>query len=539
MANENSRALTSEDTQKLLADRATKEGGDDFTVKVFRKAHFSQPPTLIATLSGANVGHFISSELWIPPLCGGGKYMLQGYHATDMNKAVGGYVAVNIESQEPREVNAAAMSKPDWRGPPILDFPQKEAPRNGNGHGDLGPLYNVHSPPAPGSGDSANGQTQAWPRQAGGGLVRQDYDNGNGRSPTVAALESERRSLENARRELDLEKHKAEMDNVKKAHEADMRAFEAKMLSMVTQSKPQGPDSTLLMMQEMMKQASEDRRAAQQQAAEDRRAAAERQERADARFTEMMLKLNDRPKENPLDMLKTAVELMGSKKNDGMIEAQTKMLHSMSEMTSQQIGVAMDFVSAAADMQLGGGGGEKEPGWVKALDKVMKGVGAMAKGAAMRPQMQPPMMQQQMLPAPPQTYEQQALAQPPQTQQVQAQPQQPAPQPQQAAQPRPPQQETDKSVIAQIEEAIRAKFDTKQVAAALIAYFQDPSIQEALEEAEGDFEVVLQKRLGSWSKEAPSNEEYLKTLFAEVEKQIEAAGLKGDDSDDGDEGDDE
>jgi anti-sigma28 factor (negative regulator of flagellin synthesis) len=168
----------------------------------------------------------------------------------------------------------------------------------------------------------------------------------------------------------------------------------------------------------------------------------------------------------------------------------------------------------------------------------------------MRPQMQPPMMQQQMLPAPPQTYEQQALAQPPQQvqpqqvqpQQVQpqqVQPQQVQAQPQQPAQPRPPQQETDKSVIAQIEEAIRAKFDTKQVAAALIAYFQDPSIQEALEEAEGDFEVVLQKRLGSWSKEAPSNEEYLKTLFAEVEKQIEAAGLKGDDSDDGDEGDDE
>ena len=294
-----------------------------------------------------------------------------------------------------------------------------------------------------------------------------------------------------------------------------MRAMKAELMGAIQQTKPQGPDTGMLMMQEMVKQAAEDRREAQKQAAEDRRQAQTLQAASDARFAALLEKMNDRPKENPLEMLKAAVELMGSKKDNGIVEAQTKMMHSMSEMMGQQVSVAMDFVSAAADMQLGASGGEKEPGWLKGLDRVMKGVGAMARGAAARGPI--PQVPQQALPAQvPMTFEQQALAQPPAPGSTVAQAV--------PKQPRPSQRETEKSVIVQIEEAIRGKLEPKQVAAALIAYFQDPSIQKALEEAGGDFEVALQKRLGNWQNEAESNAAYLKQLFTEVEKQLENVG---------------
>jgi hypothetical protein len=105
------------------------------------------------------------------------------------------------------------------------------------------------------------------------------------------------------------------------------------------------------------------------------------------------------------------------------------------------------------------------------------------------------------------------------------------------------------TVIEQFEQAIRAKTPPEQIAKALISYAQEPTIQKALIESGGDFEAAFYKRLGNWHLEAPSNAEYLKALFAEVEKQAVAAGViappeqqeqqEQDGDDEGDEGDDE
>jgi len=519
MAADNGRMFTAEETLRALSEKAKE--GDSFVMKVFRRAHMGAIPSLTATLAGAEVQHFTSPELWLPNLCGAGKYLLQGYHASDLNKPIAGNIQFVIDQGEARDVDGSMLKKPDWRGPPLLEYP-KEIPRTAAE--DLGPLYRLDSPSGPGPGDSATKVNQSWARQPGGGVVRQEYGGASGElfGRGAAALEAERRALEQQRRDLDLEKHKAEMVNVQKAHEADLRAFEAKFTAALSQAKPSGPDPMVQMLIEMTKQAAEDRRAAQAQQAEDRRAALAAQERADARFMVMIEKLNDKPKEkDPIETFKTFSELMGTKKDNGIIEAQTKMMHSMSEMMGQQVSTAMDFVNAAADLQLGQRG-EEEPSWLKGVDRLIKGVGAMAKARAPIPQGPPPQLAQGHHPQP--------------------QPQQP----QQPRQPQQPPQETSLTVVEQFEQAIRAKNPPEQIAKALITYAQEPSIQKALIESGGDFEAAFYKRLGNWHLEQPSNAEYLKALFAEVEKQLIAAGLvappepeEDGGTDEGDEGDDE
>lgn len=508
MAGDNGRMFTMDETLRAINEKSKEV--DNFVIKVMRRnGGLGSLPSLIASFSDASVQHLISPELWVPDLAGGGKFTLQAFHASDLNKPVAGALAFNLDGQEPRDVDSAVTKKPNWRGPTTLEFPKESARVQTE---DLGPMYSAHSPPAPGSGDSATRSNQAWVRQAGGGVQRQEYAGPNGElfgpfGPKAAALESERRELERTRRDLDLEKHKAELENTKKQHEASMLAFEAKIQASLTQLKPSGPDPMIQMLVEMNKQAAEDRRAQLQLAAEDRRAEEarrteerrserERQDRADERFLKLLTSLNEKPKENPLETFKAFSELMGAKKDNGIIEAQAKMLHSMSEMTSHQISTAMDFVNAAADLQLGARG-EEEPGWVKGIDRVLKGVGAIAKGRAQAAPV--PQVPQQLAPG-----------------------QQPPPQQQQPQRP-PPQ--TDKSVIVQIEEAVRAKLPPQEIAKAIIANVQEPSMQKALIESGMDFEVAFFKRLGNWHLEAPSNAEYLKVLFAETKTQAIVAGL--------------
>lgn len=512
MAPQNDRLILPEDTFNQLRERAAKEG-DTFNVKVWRRAHLGGSPDLIATLSGATVEHFSAPELWLPSLCGGGLLSLQGYHATDLSKPVGGFLQVSIKSQESKDVDDSVLRKPDWRGPPTLEYPQRAAPAQ-----RAESMYNVGSPPAPGSGDNAT-RVQAWPRSAGGGSVHQeDYGTATSerawqeRQRLQGVIETERRKLEEERLANEREKHRQELESLKKSHDADMRAFKAEIMSEI-RSKPTGPDPSATLMETMMrmqaenaKQASEDRREREKIAADDRRAAEARQAASEDRFNRMFEKLADRPKEDPLAMISKVTELMGKGNSN---EAQMKMMHSMSEMMSSQVGVAMDFVQAAADMQLGGQP-EKESPIIRGIEAAVKGIGAMARGAQKRP------APQQFAPAPqlPPTYEQQARAQPA-----------PAGQPQPPPPPAPP--KDTRTALEQIEGAIRVKYPIAQVAEALITHFQDPSIQTALMEAGGDVEALIQKRLGNWALENPDNKTYLDSLFAEVERRIEAAGLFG------------
>lgn len=519
MAAAESRMFTTEDTLRLIADKA-KEAGDDFWIKVQRRAHLGAHPSIIATMSGANVQHFSSPELWLPALSGGGKYLLLAFHGTDPNRSIGGAISFPVEGTDVRDVNmdlfnsAGDAKHPDWRGPARLEYPKLQAAPN---MVEM-PMYGIKAPPGPGSGDSAT-TSQAWPRSPGGGVQRAQYDDASPFGHRAAAIEAERRALEKEKLDAERERHRTSLDDIKRAHESELKSFEARMMGLI-QSKPSGPDPVASMMMEIMKQQAEDRRLAAQQAAEDRRSAAERQDRADARFAQLLEKLSERKERDPLEMMEKAANLLGGKKDNGIVEAQAKMMHTMTEMMGQQVGVAMDFVDAASKLQLGGGGGDDEPKWLKGVERLVKGVGKMATAAQLR---QPPQM---MPPPPPPGVPPHLRAAPPLPPQVQQRAQQ---QPQQP----PPSQETQASVVQQLEAAIRARYDINQIVEALAKHLEDPTVQQFLEASDGDFEKAVYARLGPWANESAENAAYLKALFNAVKTKF---GIEDEaDGDDGEE----
>lgn len=498
------RIFSQDDTLRLLVDKSKES--DEFYLKILRRTHLASPPVLIAAFTGAQIAHFTSPELWLPQLAGGGKFQMLGYHATDLNRPVGSYITFSVDSEDAREVDMNAAKKPGWRGPALLEYP-KEADRARSNAADM-PLYDVRPPPGPGSRDSAT-TPHAWPRQPGGGVHRETYDDAFG--ARAGALEAERRKLEAEKLEAERERHKAELAARDAAHRSEMSALKSELLSEIRQ-KPSGPDASQTMLLEFMKQQAEDRRVATQQAAEDRRAAETRaaderkaqreaQDRADARFEKVLEKISEKKGPDPLEMLEKAANIIGKKGNDN--DAMVKSVHNMVEMQSSVMGMSMDFVDHVSRMQLGGG--QEEPSWVKGIDRLMKGIGKMALARA---------------PSGP------VLAPAQQTVQSQAQPAQPTQTQTQPAPPPPP----ELSVVQQVEAAIRNHHDPVEVAAVLIKYYQDPSVQQALAEAGGDFEAAFLKRLGNWPEANQQNKAYLASLVKELEKQLQKAGYFADDA---------
>lgn len=515
------RTFSTEDSQKLIIEKGKEV--DSFFLKVFRRSHMTAPMNLIASFSGAQVRHFTSPELWLPQLAGGGKFFLQGYHESDLDKMIGSYIHFTV-SEDERSVDMDATKKGDWRGPSTMEFPKVITSRVI----DM-PLYGVQSPPALGSGDSAN-RTHAWPRQAGGGVHRESMDDVAAFGPRAAALEAERRKLEAEKLEAERERAKAALEAERKEHAAEMKSLRSELMTEIrslrdTPKKEEGPN----MLMELMKQQAEDRREAARQASEDRRLERERQDKLEVRLAEdrrldrertdkFFERLTERKEKDPLEVLEKAASIMSKRDSGNSNEALMKAVGNAVEIQSSTMGMAMDFVDHVSRMQLGGGD-QGDPPWLKGVDRLIKGFGkmAMARGATL-PNLgagAPPAGQQP------------AQGQPP----AAGQPQQP----------RPPQTETNLSVIDQVEQAIRAHHNPTEIAKALISYYKDPSIQQALAEAGGDFEQAFKKRLKNWPDEAPANRAFLAKLVEELEKQLQAAGFYADEPDedeDDDEGDD-
>lgn len=497
MANE--RIVTTEDTLAMLREKAAKES-DEFSIKVLRSTHNSMTPDRIAMFSGATVNHLVSPELWLPEFAGGGKYKLQAFHISDPNRPVGGVVSFPIEG-EPTEVDIAAVTKTSWRGPAVLEFPQKQAGTSRRPQDDMGYGGAGISPPGPGTGDSASRTNLAWPRVPGGGVHREQYDDPyNPLTPRgLAAVEAERRKLEDEKLQAERERAKDRLEAQQKLHAAEMAAFRAEMMAELKSAKavPTGPDPMVEMLKqqaedrrEAAKQAAEDRRANDLQRAEDRRVEQARQERADERFSKLLEKISDKPKEDPLAMIAKVAEILKSADKGNSNEATMKMMHNMAEMHGMQIDTAMQFIETAANMQLGGPP-DKEPGWIKGLQEVVKTVGSIANGVRVnRPPLAPP-------PPPP----------PAQIAQGPAQPAQPEPPP-------PP-------AIDQIVIAIRGRnIPVAQIAQVIREQIEDESLRTAFFEAGGDFEEMVRRRLGNWGAEKVENAQYLVALIAEVKRQF-------------------
>ncbi len=502
MAAANERMIPSDETFHLLREKAKAEG-DAFTVKVWRKSHIGGVPELQATLSGATVEHFNSPELWLPQLCGGGILSMQGYHPTDLAKAIGGILQLKI-SQEAKPIDPAVVSKPEWRGPPVLDFPQKEAVREREQS-----IYGIGSPTAPGNGEQRHQNNQADSPGKRWGVHSPDYGSETPwqeQRRLQQALELEKRKLDEERLANERQKHKDELAAKQKEHEADLRALKAELMGAIQLNKPTGPDASVTffqtlmqMQQENAKQAAEDRREREKLAAEERKEDRARQERSDERFNKLMEKISERPKEDPLAMIEKVSNIMGKNNSN---EATMKMMGNMAEMHSVQMGSAMDFIQAAADMQLGSREKEESP-LLKGIEAAVKGVAAFAKGAQAK---RPP--QQFAQPQLPQTFEQQARAQP----------QPPAP-------PRPPAPaQKVPTILEQIEIGIKTKAPIPDVAKAIVNHIKEESVLAALTEVGFDFEVLVNNRLGTWASEHVENAAYIKALTAEVEKELRAAG---------------
>lgn len=514
------RMFSTDDTLRLIGDKAKES--DNFWIKVQRRAHPGAHPVIVATLSGANMQHFASPELWLPTLCGGGKFLLQAYHESDANKLLGGAILFPVDGIDVRDVDLSIFDgngdskRADWRGPARLEYPKASAPAQ---HQQEMPMYGIKAPPAPGSGDSATINRQAWPRSAGGGAHREPYDDGSPLGHKAGAIEAERRLLEKEKLDIERERHRAELDSIKRTHDAELKAVEARLDAKLAIAKqPAGPDPVMAVLTKIMEQQAEDRREAARQAAEDRRAAEARQEKADARFASVLEKMSERKERDPLEIIGKVAELIKPKGDD---TAMMKSVNNIIEMQGTMMGSAMDFVEHASRLAMGGEGGEDEPKWLKGVERLVRGVGKMATAAQVsRPQ----------LPQPPQ---------------MQGQPQQPPPRPQNPQPQQAPQQQQPNqsalSVVQQIELAIKQKYDVTKIAAALLQFYQDESVQAALEESGGDFELLVQKRLGNWANESPENAAYIKKLFEEVQRQVQAAGFSAgpDEGDDGDDGDDQ
>ncbi len=510
MAAVNERAIPTEETFHLLREKAKAEG-DAFTVKVWRKSHIGGVPELQATLSGASIEHFNSPELWIPQLCGGGLLSMQGYHPTDLAKAIGGILQLKI-SQEAKAIDPSVVTKPEWRGPPVLDFPQKEAVRER----EQTSIYGIGSPTAPGNGEQRHQNNQADNPGKRWEVRSPDYGSETPwqeQRRLQQALELEKRKLDEERLANERQKHKDELIAQAKSHEADLRALKAELMGAIQLNKPTGPDASVTffqtlmqMQQENAKQAAEDRREREKLAAEERKEDRARQERSDERFNKLMEKISERPKEDPLAMIEKVSNIMGKNNSN---DAQMKMMSNMAEMHSVQMGSAMDFIQAAADMQLGGREKEESP-IIKGIEAAVKGVAAFAKGAQAK---RPP--QQFAQPQLPQTYEQQART-----------PQPPRP-------PAPPAAQKMPSILEQIEIGIKSKAPIAGpdgVAKAIVNHIKEESMLAALTEVNFDFEVLVNNRLGIWANEHVDNAAYLKALTAEVEKELKLAGyIQGDD----------
>ncbi len=481
-----------EETLNLIREKAKEV--DNFNIKIYRVKHISLPAEVIASFSGAVLQNLVDPQLWLPQVAGGGKYRIQAYHQSDLAKPVGGFLSFLLDS-EPREVDISAATRPGWQGPAELTYPLKEV-RSAPDEGYLGTP--IRPPPGPGSGNSATGGTPVWGRSPGGGSVRRvDYENDPDweRTPRgLTVLEMERRKLEEEKLSAERDRTRERLEAQAKAHEADLRALRAEMTAKIDSVRNTGPDPMAGLITMMMTQAAEDRRAAEARASAERLAQQAAQQASDARFALMIEKMNDKPKENPLEMVAKVAEILHKGNSN---EASMKMMHNMAEMHGVQMETAMNFIEHAANLQMGGQ--SEEPGWVKALDSAVKTIGSIAKGVTLKKPMQ--------LAAP----------QPPPPQQL----------PPEA--PQPPRRGPPPPKLEQFIEAIKrgggpTALPVQQIAEALKKEIMDPSIQEAFHEAGMDFEKVIQKHLSNWANEKVEHAAYLQALIAEVKRVFIAAG---------------
>lgn len=540
-----------EDETRLVINTKAKADGDNFWIKIFRNRGPMTIPENVATVSDAQAIHLFHPERWLPRLLGGGPiFHLQAFHANSPNEPLGGFIKVAVPTdsypaKSSAEIDQGLLKRPDWQGPQSIQWPTPEDKRALQSQPPGWSVGSLSSPPAPTSGNVAN--QSAW-RDGGSGatfphhLMESEY---NRIKAQQDRLESERALFESRRQEMEARSRQEELNAIRRENEARIRELEASMklaAATTAAAQPQHRVPTLSeqlpsliaalapILQQMMQAQNEIRLALMKQ-----------QESAAAQQQNMLQLFLAKPTLDPaiekaFDRMQSMVEKTKADPN-----ASSQMLHNMVDTMSTMFQNQMDVLSMASDLGLGGGGGKDEPPVMKAIKQGIKGLNAMMEGFQQNAAKQalagipPPVdplaayrLAAAQQPAPlPQTVPQ-AQRVPPPAQQPQAahaqQPQQPPPNGNGGQMP---------TIIEQLEGAIRAKVDPKELAGAFLKNIEDPSIQAAMEDADGVFEVAVAKRLGPWALD-PANSGYLDVFKNEVFEQGARLGLWDEDEDDDD-----
>ncbi len=467
------RQLSNEEILAILNAKAKAEG-DNFRIRVFRRAGLNAMGMSVATLDGASVVHFAAPETWLPRLMGGGPYFsLQAFHANDITTACAPMLTFQIPGDE-RPLDYAAVKAQGWAGPAKVIWPEPPAGQQQiNGFGIS--LQPMAAPPL--------GATAPQPHVPVGNGPPSALN-----SDTAAAwarLENDRAALDNQRRELLEMRHRMDLDRLKAEQDLRFKELETKLAA------PQKPApgiaemiAPLVPVIQLLIQGQNEMRVA-------------------------MLNQQQQAQQQQQTLL---MSLMEKKTDDS---PSTKVFASMSESMGAVFKMQTDLMQRSAEIAMG----PQDPPGLRVVQELVKGVNAIASGMGKVSVKKPGQPVAGALPAGKQAKGKSA----------------PAPVQQYAppagatavAQPAASVAEAGgiPNSVDRIEAMIRAKLDPAVVASEFIVAIDDPAMAEALTDAGGDPVALFQSRLDGWALEDAANVEYIRTLVPEIQSQLEAAGM--------------
>lgn len=554
--------LSHEDTIALMNAKATADG-DDWWLKVHRRRHIGALPELIATLHNAQVIHAANPETWLPRLAGGGPtFVLHVYHAKTPTVLLGTLqFQIPTDNNPEKSVDPSVTKSQTWAGPRTLAWPPAS---NEDKQQDR---YSISAPPASPSGNSAannvpGGGSPGVSNFASAQIAQLDAAN--------ARIEIERQKLAAEREQMAEERRRLELDAVKTQASQNLKELEARILAAQTQQSNAISEALRGLAQQntapkldivgligaaggilgpvlaQMHQSSQAAREAQEKS----QALALQQQAEQTRvlMTAMLSKPGLDPTiEKMFDKLERVLE-----KSQAQQVPQSTMLHTMAESMGSMMNMSMELAQTAADLNINGGGSRAEdhPAY-KAIREAVKGVSAMMAGYQQSVKQQAAPAQVPNVPAFPQP----ALPQRPMQQQAQhvvhanGQPpgapvltQAPAGQELVPNQPLSIEISETTDVPALLEQMIYALSEPAHVAAVFVQTIGHPTMRKALDEADGEIEEMISRRIMPFILKHPEHVPYLKSVHDEIEKQGAVAGIFEDDDaddDDGSSGDDQ
>ncbi len=513
-----------------------KEKGDDWRVKVFRRAGPAAPMESVAVIDGATTDHLANPETWLVPMCGGGPhYVLSAYHQSDPNVLVASVIppVINIP---PRPVDPSVFGRPNWNGPRRLVFalntvvpaapPQPTQP--------AAPLGGFWSGP-PGAGGGNGGEpaprTQpTLPLPAPGASLPE--------AALLAQIAADRQALADQR-------HKMEVEAARREAQEQVKRLEQKLADLGEKmARPAAPPAPTLMeqlptliaalapiLQNMEQRRAEDRRLAQE-------IEARREEREERRREEQA-------RERQAMMDRISAQTAESAKASA---ANTEALGMMARTMVQTIASTQELLAQAAPpppdeglagilkaglAALGEYMAASKAAQVDAAAQRAAALGAQRRPAAARPLPPRPPAPTSPPPAVPQTGTPPApaaAAPAPQSQPQAAVAAPAAP----AAEPAPVEVDADeegddegveisqadpKDVLHAVETALRNHEDPNEVANLYLDALTNPGVVAEVNGGGGTL-PFFQNRLGGWI-DVPENFEYMKTVLFTLQALVE------------------